>query len=897
MGEKIVIGPITKGLQTNVTAFTIDNDAFPTLTNAYQWRGRIRRKRGTEEVCRLSRFFSSISTQYIPVPVTQTLALVTGAGNLLTGFVLSGIEANASIAPKSIKIVNGASTYVDTKGDGDLYLGAVVVGTVNYVTGAIAIVSAAGAAINASFIYYPLLPVMGLKAIDLPDSYNLAFDTVYSYEIESAPLHDSYAVNFYKNPLPAAPYAAKTVWTPFKWTGLDYQQFQSCNYEGVTWVTNGFRTPFSSVSAGMQYKPIKTVTVTSASGPAIATIEITAHGLVVGDFVFINEVNTTTGINGQTGYITAFGATPANEVVVNFPDAVLGGAPGSGGIAQYLTNTADATKSNLRWYDGAPCSFANPSVCGGPLGWVNFAPPLAQNPFNSCQLDPEIWYLVGARTVMPFKDRLLFIGPVLQTSSAGSQVYVPDAVVYSQDGTPFYTASWDATSATPTYNPLLVPPAAAAQPMAWWQDQPGPAGYINAGSTTPIITATAVDDVIIMGFSDHQSRFVYTGNDLLPFLFYPINSDLGARSTSCAISLERSVLSLGTRGFITTTQTSCERFDLANPDYVFTIGKKNNGNERCCAIRDFQNEWLYYTVPNDTDDYTFPTLTFFYNYRDNSWAMFDECYTAYGVLTTIYGNTWATIGDTYPTWSAWNDPWNAGTSATGNPVVVAGTPQGYVVIKGEGTGEAPSIAIKSIVGSTVTAPNHCLDEDDYIVLEDCLGPIGSQVNGKIFQVLDTTASTFDLDPSISAIVTDYHGLGQIRRMYVPQIQSKQFPCAWSMGRKTRLGPQQYLLTKTSSGQVQLLIFLSQDDSTPYNLNNDSQIYTTILLTCPEGSALTPTASTQNQIWHRVSTGLIGDTVQIGLTLSDDQMKDVDLKWQEIELHSIILDVSPSQVLA
>ena len=62
MGEKIVIGPIDKGLKTDRTAFNIDDDSFPTLVNAYQWRGRVKRKRGTSFLGRLERYFDSNST-------------------------------------------------------------------------------------------------------------------------------------------------------------------------------------------------------------------------------------------------------------------------------------------------------------------------------------------------------------------------------------------------------------------------------------------------------------------------------------------------------------------------------------------------------------------------------------------------------------------------------------------------------------------------------------------------------------------------------------------------------------------------------------------------------------------------------------------------------------------
>ena len=134
-------------------------------------------------------------------------------------------------------------------------------------------------------------------------------------------------------------------------------------------------------------------------------------------------------------------------------------------------------------------------------------------------------------------------------------------------------------------------------------------------------------------------------------------------------------------------------------------------------------------------------------------------------------------------------------------------------------------------------------------------------------------------------------------MYVPLIQTKQFPTSWAIARKTRLGPQQYLLTTTANGQMTLLIFLSQNgafsfiNNGPYNTGNiipmldtinDSLIYSTVLFTCPESTNLgltfansnlqMVTAAQQAQIWHRVNTSLLGDTVQVGFTLNDSQMR-------------------------
>ena len=66
MGQKIVVGPISKGLQTVVEAFNINNDSFPVLSNAYQRQDKIRRKRGTQLLDRLTRYFDSTSSTLNP---------------------------------------------------------------------------------------------------------------------------------------------------------------------------------------------------------------------------------------------------------------------------------------------------------------------------------------------------------------------------------------------------------------------------------------------------------------------------------------------------------------------------------------------------------------------------------------------------------------------------------------------------------------------------------------------------------------------------------------------------------------------------------------------------------------------------------------------------------------
>lgn len=923
MGQKILIGPMERGLRNDRSAFTIDNESFPTLVNAYQWRGRIKRKRGTSLLGRLQRFFDSD-------PDTITLD-GSGNGNLITGF---SLQSDASIVPGTIIIVDtiSATVYTDPSMDGTLSPS----GTINYASGDVVIAASAGNTITASFTYYPTLPVMGLEDLILEVNQfpgTLAFDTTFSYNIPTSDPYTPYDVSFYKNPTSGTypGYVQKTDWTPTTWNGQDYQQFWTVNYQGALFATNGIDIPFTGAHIGMQFKNVTFISaITPIGGPPPTTVQVTipAHGLVVGDFLFFNEFDTTIfqGLNFQTGYVIT--RVNNNNVIVEFPNATITGPAGatatSQGIAQYLTNRSDTAKDCLRWYDGDPTDGISP-LPSTSKGWVNFAPPLSQSSFSIDDEIASIYYLVGARMIVPFKDRLLFLGPVIQ-SSTGSPLYLQDTIIYSQNGTTFYTCSYTndpdptldtPTSPTITFTPILVPDNQTASPAAYFEDATGFGGFVSAGVDQPLVTVSPNEDVLICGFDRLQTRLIYSGNDIIPFSFFLINSELGSSSTFSVINMDEGVITRGNRGFVITSQTDCKRIDLEIPDQVFEIILTNNGTERVCSQRDFINEWIYFTyVSNDDDeDYVFPDQTLQFNYRDNSWAIFNESYTNYGQFRPSSGLTWNTVD--FDSWNAWTDPWDAGQTILRQPQIIGGNQQGFILFRAVGTNEGNSLAIQNISGSTITSPNHGLNEGDYIIISEVLGTVGSEVNNKIFSVVTPTVNDFVLDPSISS--GTYIGSGLIKRMYVPFIQTKQFPTGWEIARKVRLGPQQYLLTTTANAQITLLIFLGQNSAFAYNESvNDGLIYSTILYTCPESTnlGLTPFntnlqmlaepqtgVSPQAQIWHRVNTSLLGDTVQLGFTLSDSQMRTVDedgstiSQFAEIDLQRIILDVSPSGLLA
>lgn len=1053
MSSKIVVGPIKKGLKNDVLPFNIDNDSFPKLLNAYQWRSRVKRKRGTVLLGRLRRPLSSgqigttdgggafsgtifslagvqgsitAITNANPGQVTSAnhnlsngdLILITGVGGMTqvngltftvtvvnTNAFTIGVntiafgvyttggtwelvaESNASVQPGSLSITINTQTFSDQNSDGviiqqtgvgyvttitnitlptstsatlsiaahnftagqTVYVSGVngmteinggyyviasttagsitvttpinsawgaytsggtakrVAGSINYATGALTVQTTpvlAGTAVTINFSYFPDLPVMGLEDLVIPTNAfpgTLAFDPVYSYNINTTSPFTIFNVTYYKNPSAVSPtvapgYTPKAANTPFTWNGQDYQQFWTTNYQGALWATNGIEVPFDTTNIGMQFKPIVTTTIVAAGPPARVTLQITAHGLILGDFVFVNEVLTTTGINYQTGFVDT--VTDANNVIVQFPTSTVANN-GTGGIAQYLTNTADPTKDCIRFYDGAPVSSATPPVFITDHGWVNFMPPLILAPetiFSIADQIPGQYYLVGAKALLPFKDRLVAFGAVIQTST-GVPIYLQDTIIFSQNGTPYYTVTFPYSTVSPTasvlatavYKSMLLPANQTATANAWFENIPGYGSFQTIGLEEPITTVVNNEDVLIIGFTNHQVRLVYTGNDILPFNFYIINGELGSSSTFSSINMDRGAISIGPRGIIITSQTSAQRIDLEIPDQVFQFNLANNGRERVTAQRDYISEWIYFSYsPADALDY-FPEQTLFYNYRDNSWGIFNECYTTYGQFRRQSGQTWDDLTE-FP-WSAWTDPWDSGEQTLFQPEIIGGNQQGFVLIRDEGTDEDPSGYIENIdASSVVTSPHHNLNDGDFIIITGVLGTIADGVNGKIFSIASPGVNTFTLNPTVPS--GTYLGGGVFTRLYRPEVQTKQFPMAWDMGRKTRIGSQQYLLTKTGISQITLLIFLSQDSSDPFNdgpvipnanVTNSGLIYTTVLYTCTESTNLGLTQANsslmmlapgqpQAQIWHRVNTSLLGDTVQLGFTLSDAQMR-------------------------
>lgn len=1035
MPEQILIGNFTKGLRLDKLPFNIDNDTFPTMFNFYSWRGRAKRKRGTIFIGQLQVQVQSVASnptvfQKGPLtlsngfgnllgflgltPTTNSITNITNStqavvtvnshtfsvGQIVQFMVVAGmtqinglfgqitakttntitvninstsfsayssgglvlLSEGPSIVLGSINVVVAGHTYTEpSTPNGTLLNNGTPDGSfINYNTGLIFIVGGGSSNLIGNFSFFPDLPVMGLEDWDAPTTSNLyplllAFDTDYSYQLNQTGVPFFYNVNYFK-----------ATNFPFLWSGANFQQFWTTNYSGALWATNG-KPGFNFLNG----------TYVSGSGSANITFNFKSGGinfttLVVGDLLWFNEWGSSTDLNGLVGTVSSIAGAASGNYVVTFANSET--AAGTG-IVQTLTNTIPG-QDGIKWYDGDMTN--GTGIPTSTLtGWVNFAPPLTATTVSIDNSPAALYYLVGATAILPFKDRLLFFAPTIMDSGGVNVINLIDTVLWSQNGTPYYTT------------PVPVRQTAAAN--AWYVDQTGLAGYLPAGISQPIITVGNNEDVLLIGFGGdgRKVRFVYTGNDLQPFLFFNINSELPSSSTFSSVILDKGMLDIGQYGLTMTDQQSSARVDLDIPDEIFQIQALNNGAQRVNAVRDFFKEWIYFAYPVNDSQWVFPTQSFLFNYRNNTWSILYENFTHQGTFRFQNKNTWSSIGMKFRSWAQWREAWNSGSTTALFPSVVGGNPQGYVLQKGIGTGEARSgtiDALMNIGGNTqITSVNHCVTAPntntgtgDYILITGAIGiynvaiigiTIGNptiiqatnifsagqnvfitgvlgttELNNGTFNIISATATTITINatttnayisggnvafafnnqifqvtsilnpvtmqPDPNNFVIDapfplgtYVGGGQYTRLSHPLIQTKQFNPYWDQGRQARLSVQKYLLDFTDNSSATINIYLSMDpdsvwNNVKFNPAPNGQLYSQTIFTCPESSNIgltpantnlqMPTAESQFQIWHRFNTSMIGDTIQIGLTLNDAQMRSQVDSQAELTLHAMHL---------
>lgn len=544
--------------------------------------------------------------------------------------------------------------------------------------------------------------------------------------------------------------------------------------------------------------------------------------------------------------------------------------------------TAIWTGSNSNFFWGTNYRGTNPSdtffyvVNYIPADRINYIP---QGSTTWTQIRPVLnsggtnRFLDTARIILPFKDRLLVFNT--QENEGGNNIIYPNRVRYSQNGDPTNPAT------------------------SWLDDVSGRGGFVDAPISQQIITAEFIKDHLIVYFERSTWELIYTGNQAFPFRWQQINAELGCESTFSVIGFDTAVLGVGNVGVHNCNGVNVVRIDEKIPDEVFKIHNGNDGPARVYGIRDYFNELVYWAFPDDGTTTVFPTRVLLYNYRNNTWAFFNDSFTCFGYFQTLSDLTWATVQNQFPTWESWNNTWGTGFFQKSFPAIIAGNQQGFVVkLNNDLPQNSQSLYITNMVSGTqlITIVDHNLKDGDYILIEESNGitivvnTVTVSINGFVFVVKRIDANTIKIDQTFSGT---YTGGGKLSRISNITIKTKQFNPGTPIGQQSKFAYIDFLLDQTDFGEVTLDYAI---DTSPNGVFQDLiapgiVLGNAILYTRKEDIDLRQVD--QQQIWHRFYTQAQSEFIQLFFSMSDTQMKDLHISRSQFILHMYLIYVAPT----
>lgn len=469
-----------------------------------------------------------------------------------------------------------------------------------------------------------------------------------------------------------------------------------------------------------------------------------------------------------------------------------------------------------------------------------------------------------ARIILPFKDRLILLNTV-ENIAATDRTFA-QRCRFSENGNPIDAAN------------------------GWLEDTPGRGGYIDAPTKEAIISAEFLRDRLIVFFERSTWELVYIGNQALPFTWQKIDTELGAESTFSIVPFDKIVLGVGNIGIHACNGANVERIDNKIPDEVFRIHNENEGVQRVYGVRDYKAEVVYWTFPSQEENTTYPDRVLVFNYKTGTWAINDDTITCFGYFQNPNDITWQS---TNLTWEEYTDQWDSGTLQSLFRQVIAGNQEGFTFIVDPGvTSNAASLQITDVsVASnlvTLTIIDHNIHEDDYIYLNFVNGITG--LDGNIYKV-NTTPSMDSITIIQENVTGTYTGGGTAARITPIDIRTKEFNVYKEQGVNMYMQKIGFYVDRTDNGKCMVDVYTSSSDDT--SLVQEGQISgaligTSVLETSP--FATVPYEALQERFWHAVYTQAEGNTVQVRLSLNDEQTRTVSIVHSDFVLNAFMMYV-------
>lgn len=499
----------------------------------------------------------------------------------------------------------------------------------------------------------------------------------------------------------------------------------------------------------------------------------------------------------------------------------------------FVTNFENDINNPMRYYDGT--------------NWNNFQP-----------LTSATRTLYSAKILIPYYGRLLAMntweGVTASGQGAASNFF--NRCSFSQIGDP-------------------------TQSNAWQVDILGKGGFIDAPTNEAIISATFFKNTLVVEFERTTWQLRYQGDYGIPFIWERISSDFGSASTYSPVLFNDGILCIGDKGITSTSANGVERIDLDIPDLFFSFRNADSGLQRIHGIRDYQRELVFWNYCYDESQVsTFPSRVLVYNYRNNTFAIFRDNVTCFGILQPIdAGVTWDSLD---VTWDDEDVTWDPEEFQSGFPFVMSGNQQGFIHKYGYVTQDQPSLSVQAVnlSASILTIPNHNLETGDIIETTSMIFvdpvtslPVATDYNNKLFYVVvsgQDAITLFEWNGTSYPIFTTttptnavYVGGGKVTLYPFPIMETKDFNPYQTQGKQVKVSYIDFL-TDASVDSAMTVNLIMNTSTFKANIKVGNQEVSTALDPQAPGYYVPDS----NMAWHRFYTTQTGQYIKIQMTYDD-----------------------------
>lgn len=529
--------------------------------------------------------------------------------------------------------------------------------------------------------------------------------------------------------------------------------------------------------------------------------------------------------------------------------------------------------------------FVTNNVVADAMRYWNGATWTAFGSAGTTPIDAAGNFIETCRVIKVFKNRLLLFDVAENIGAVSTRFQ--NRVRFSQNGSPI--------AAT-----------------AWREDTPGLGGFVDIPVKEAIVTVENIKDRLIVFCENSTWELVYTNNEILPFRFQQINTELGVESTNSIIPFDKEVIGFGSNGIHACNGINVERIDDQIPDEIFEVSNSNNGLERVAGIRDYFIEvvyWTYQATSNNTgSNNVYPNKVLMYNYKNNSWATLDDSITALGSFQLTQTLLWQNVQSS---WDEFEGRWQDASLQNRFRSVIAGNQEGWTFIL-DSNKATNSIALQitdiTIAGNTLTinAINHNLPDNSFVLfsnIEDT-GNLGTLLNDNIFQINVLNANNFTVIVNTPAGV--YSGGGSLTRVSRIFASTKQFNFYNKPGMEISLEHIDFYVDNSkpldeedmnftpAEIQTQARVSSAEDTITEAAVLSSSEIGNYVLDLSPVVGV--DYEVVQRRFWHSVYYNVTGELVQIIFLYSDLQMLDPEIVFNDFQLNSMIFYTRPTKQL-